>query len=100
MMPESTIAKLRIWAYMEGGSLLALIFICMPLKYYWNIPEGVKYVGALHGGLFIFYSIWLLVGTLEYKWGWTKAFLAFISGFIPGGTFLADRKLFSKYSGA
>ena len=97
MMPDSTIAKLRIWAYLEGGSLLALVFVCMPLKYVWDIPEGVKYVGAFHGAVFLFYSIWLLVGTLEYKWGWDKALMAFASAFIPAGTFYIDRKVFRNY---
>ena len=97
MMPESTIGKLRVWAYLEGLSLIGLVFVCMPLKYYWNMPEAVSYVGALHGGLFIFYCMWLLVATLEFKWGIQTAALAFLAAILPGGTFVADRKIFMKY---
>ena len=98
MMPESSLGKLRVWAYLEGGSLLLLLFICMPLKYVWGMPEPTRYIGALHGGLFIFYTIWLLVVSLELKWALRVAFLSFLAAFIPFGTFLADRHIFKKHS--
>lgn len=97
MMPESSIGKLRVWAYLEGGSLLVLLIICMPLKYGFGIPEPTRYVGAAHGGLFIFYCIWLLVTTLELKWSIRVFLISFLAAFVPFGTFLADRHLFKKY---
>lgn len=97
MMPESSLAKLRVWGLLEGISLIALVFVCMPLKYYWDMPEAVTYVGAAHGGLFIFYCIWLLVVTLELKWGMKTAAMAFVAAIIPGGTFWADKHIFKKY---
>jgi len=97
MMPETTIGKLRVWALLEGLSLLLLLFVAMPLKYIWHWPEGVQYIGAAHGGLFIFYCIWLLVATLEVKWGLKVAALVFIAAFLPFGTLVADRKIFKYY---
>jgi integral membrane protein len=97
MMPESSIGKLRVWAYLEGGSLLALLIICMPLKYGLDIPEPTRYVGAAHGGLFIFYCIWLLVTPLELKWSIRVFLISFFAAFVPFGTFLADRYIFKKH---
>ena len=97
MMPESSIGKLRVWAYLEGGSLLALLIICMPLKYGFDIPEPTQYVGAAHGGLFIFYCIWLLVVTLEQKWTIRVFLICFLAAFVPIGTFLADRYFFKRH---
>jgi integral membrane protein len=96
-MPETSIGKLRVWAYLEGGSLLALLFICMPLKYGFGIPEPTRYVGAAHGGLFVFYCIWLLVVALEFKWSFRIMALSFLAAFVPFGTFLADRHIFKKH---
>ena len=97
IMPESSIGKLRIWGLLEGVSLIALFFVCMPLKYYWDNPEPTQYVGAVHGGLFIFYCVWLLVVTLELKWGMRNSVLAFVAALVPFGTFVADRKIFKPH---
>ena len=97
MMPESSIGKLRVWGFLEGISLILLVLVAMPLKYFWGMPEAVRYVGAAHGGLFIFYTIWLLVTSFELKWSLQTTIKAFISAFIPGGTFWADKAIFKRY---
>ena len=99
-MPDSIIGKLRIWGLLEGISFLALLFVAMPLKYIWEIPMAVKYVGAAHGGLFIFYCMWVLVATLEFKWSFSTIAKALIASVIPAGTFWADRNIFRKYEKA
>jgi integral membrane protein len=40
-------------ALIEGASLIALIGIAMPLKYFAGIPEAVRIVGMAHGLLFL-----------------------------------------------
>ncbi|MEQ9230317.1 MAG: DUF3817 domain-containing protein [Cyclobacteriaceae bacterium] len=97
MMPDSSIGKLRVWGFLEGGSLIALVLVAMPLKYFWGIPEAVKYVGAAHGAFFVFYCIWLLVTSLELKWPIGTIAQAFVAAMIPGGTFWADKAIFKKY---
>lgn len=37
----------------EGVSLLALLFVGMPLKYGFSIPAAVRVLGSLHGVLFL-----------------------------------------------
>jgi integral membrane protein len=94
MVPKSTIGKLRVWALLEGLSLILLIMVAVPLKYGMNIPEPTRYIGAAHGGLFIFYSIWLAVAAFEYRWPLKWLILCFIAAFVPFGTLWADKAYF------
>ena len=85
--------RLRKTGIAEGISFLILLFIAMPLKYYFNQPMIVKIAGWLHGILFIaFISL-----ALDYKNQQNKNMkwfaLAFAASIIPAGTFLFDKKL-------
>ena len=55
------IKSLRIVGFLEGISFLLLLFIAMPLKYIWDNPILVKYVGMGHGVLFIVFLAILFV---------------------------------------
>lgn len=77
----------------EGISLLVLLGIAMPLKYFAHIPEAVKFTGWIHGILFIAYG-WLAYIVREEKgWPFKMLVLAFLAAFFPFGTFLFDKKL-------
>ena len=52
---------LRLLAYIEGISFIALLGVAMPLKYYYDKPEAVKIIGMAHGILFMLYTINLLI---------------------------------------
>lgn len=91
---KSSLSVLRLVALLEGLSLIALLLIAMPLKYYWDKPEAVKIVGMAHGVLFILYVINLLLVHLKLKWAMGKTFGAFVAAWIPFGTFYADKKWF------
>ena len=43
----------RHTALVEAISYLILLLIAMPLKYIFDIPEAVKYMGWVHGWLFV-----------------------------------------------
>ncbi|MDQ3049139.1 MAG: DUF3817 domain-containing protein [Bacteroidota bacterium] len=79
--------------FIEGISYLILLFIAMPLKYFANMPLAVKYVGMIHGVLFVAFCVVLLIATLEYKWSIKKAGLAFLLSLVPFGTFYLDKLL-------
>jgi integral membrane protein len=49
----SSLRRLRAVALLEGVSYLLLLFVAMPLKYFWEMPLAVRIVGSLHGMLFI-----------------------------------------------
>lgn len=93
---KSSLSVLRLVALLEGLSLIALVFIAMPLKYYWDKPSAVKIVGMGHGVLFILYVINLLLVHMKLKWEMGKTLGAFAAAWIPFGTFYADKKWFRK----
>ncbi len=84
---------LRKTGIAEGVSFLVLLLIAMPLKYIWDQPLAVKYVGWAHGVLFMAY-----VGLAYYvketlNWPWKKFILAFVAAWLPLGTFVYDKRL-------
>ena len=87
---------LRFFAFLEGVSLLLLVFLAMPLKYLYGHPSIVSYTGMIHGILFIGYSINLSLVYFTYKWEFWKMLMAFGLAFIPFGTLYADKYFFGK----
>tara|TARA_B100000767_G_C19384220_1_gene377204 strand:- start:197 stop:481 length:285 start_codon:yes stop_codon:yes gene_type:complete len=85
---------LRFFAFLEGVSLLILLCVAMPLKYYFNDPSMVKTVGMTHGLLFLLYSSMLPLVHLQFSWKLRITLTAFALSFIPFGAFYADRKFF------
>lgn len=86
----------RMAAIAEGISFLILVLIAMPLKYYANLPEVVRYFGWAHGLLFIVY----LGIAFELGAQLNKGFLwlvgAFVASILPFGTFVFDRQFHKK----
>tara|TARA_B100000900_G_C20563838_1_gene710123 strand:+ start:1372 stop:1662 length:291 start_codon:yes stop_codon:yes gene_type:complete len=80
-------------AFAEGLSYLALLFLAMPLKYIWDIPQAVRVVGLIHGVLFILY-IWILIRVwINRKWKFSRATIAVIASLVPFGTMMFDSTL-------
>jgi len=77
----------------EGYSYLVLLFIAMPLKYIFNIPEFVRSVGSVHGALFVLFIILLAILFFKYNLSFKKAFFAFLLSLLPFGTFFLKRLL-------
>lgn len=80
----------RFFGFLEGGSLLLLMGIAMPLKYMAGKPEVVTVVGSIHGFLFTIYIVTLVLMTIKVKWDWKWPLAGFIVAFIPFGTFIYD----------
>lgn len=89
---QTATSRFKWVALAEGWSYLILLFIAMPLKYIFDFPLAVKYVGWSHGVLFMAYLITLLNVWISNKWSFFKVVLAFIVSLIPFGTFWFDRK--------
>ncbi len=92
-LTASNIGRLRIIGFGEAISWILLLGIAMPLKYIWHNPLAVKYVGWIHGLLFIAYITIAIVVKEEKKWTYKKLFTAFIAAFLPFGTFVFDATL-------
>jgi integral membrane protein len=56
----TSLRSLSILALVEGASLVTLIGIAMPLKYFAGQPMAVSVVGMAHGLLFLWASATLL----------------------------------------
>ncbi len=98
-MLNSPIAKFRLMGLLEGISLLVLLFIAMPLKYFAGFPEVVTLVGSIHGMLFVMYLIMIAYVTFKIRWSFVWITSAFAVAFIPFGNLVLDAKLRkSRYS--
>lgn len=93
---DRSIQIFRWVSTLEAISFLVLLFIAMPLKYIWEMPEYVRVVGMAHGLLFILY----LIGGY---WMYEKLnrsvktlFIVFLSSILPFGPFVVERKYLPK----
>ncbi|WP_163971442.1 DUF3817 domain-containing protein [Oceanobacillus halotolerans] len=85
--------QFRFMGILDGTSLVVLLFIAMPLKYIWNLPEVVSVVGALHGGIFTIYCVAIIYATIFVKWPFRFTIGGFLVAFIPFGNFVLDSRL-------
>lgn len=79
-------------AIVEGISALLLFFFAVPMKYIFQMPVFVKYIGMGHGVLF---TIYIVVATLlKFKLDWPiKKYLEIsIASIPPFGTFYIEKK--------
>lgn len=87
------IKTLRWVGFLEGISFLLLLFIAMPMKYMFDNPILVKYVGMGHGVLFIAFLVVLFVVCEKQKWSLKIFILGLIASILPFGPFIFDAKL-------
>ncbi|MGB0869144.1 MAG: DUF3817 domain-containing protein [Flavobacteriales bacterium] len=85
---------LKLVGLIEGISFLVILFVTMPMKYIFSMPELNKPVGMAHGVLFIAYVILVIMVGIERKWKTSAIFWSLLASIIPLGTFYADKKFF------
>jgi integral membrane protein len=94
---KTNIGRLRIIGFLEGLSLLVLIFIAVPLKYYAGNPAIVKALGPVHGALFLLFIFNALSVGVEQKWPFkTITWKVLLACIVPFGTFYIDHKILRK----
>lgn len=94
---NSNIGRLRLLAILEGTSLLLLVFVAVPVKHLYSEPVLVRWVGPVHGMLFLLFIINTLSVGVEQKWNFkTLTWKILLACFIPFGTFYIDRKILKK----
>jgi integral membrane protein len=94
---KTNIGRLRIIGYLEGISLLVLIFIAVPMKYYFGNPSLSKIIGPIHGAIFLLFLFNALSVGVEQNWKFkTTTWKIIVACFIPFGTFYIDAKILSK----
>lgn len=89
---KTALGRFRIIAFAEGVSYLILLFIAMPLKYYWGQPTAVRTFGSIHGLLFVLYVLLAFICKAEYRWSHLKTLILLVISLIPFGNFYADKR--------
>jgi integral membrane protein len=92
-MLHSAIGRLRLIGYAEGISLIVLLCIAMPLKYFAGKPEAVRVIGWIHGFLFVLFVLAAFVVYIKKKWPIKRFIVACLAAFLPLGTFVFDAQL-------
>jgi integral membrane protein len=73
--------------FWEGISYLLLLFVAMPLKYIMHYPEAVRWIGTLHGFLFVGFMVILVYCLLTKALSLKAVIRAFLLSLSPVGTF-------------
>ena len=98
---KTKLGRLRIIAFLEGVSLLLLVFIAVPMKYFFHNPAGSEIVGPIHGALFLLFVFNTLSVGVEQQWKFrTITWKVLLACIVPFGTFYIDRKILSKLEAA
>lgn len=91
---KTNIGRLRIIGFLEGVSLLLLLFIAMPMKYYFHQPQVTRIMGMIHGCLFLLFVFNTLSVGVEHRWKFgATTWKVLLACVIPFGTFYIDRKI-------
>ena len=91
---KTRIGRLRLIGFLEGLSLLVLVFVAVPMKYMFNNPGLSKSLGPVHGAFFILFIINTLSVGIEQNWKFkTTTWKILVASFIPFGTFYIDQKI-------
>lgn len=90
---KTKIGRLRIIGFLEGLSLLALIFIAVPVKYLLGNPAFTQMLGPIHGAIFLLFLLNAFSVAIEQKWQLKTTGKVFAACFIPFGTFYIDHTI-------
>lgn len=91
---RSSLGRFRLLGFLEGGSLLLLVFVAMPFKYLLDDASWVKTIGPVHGILFMLYIIETLRQGGQRNWKFWSISAPLLAGsFLPFGTFIADYRI-------
>lgn len=92
-MLKSSVGRLRLLGLLEGISLLVLIGVAVPLKYFHGDPTLVRAIGPVHGLLFLLFVLNTLQVSVQYHWRFATTCKVLLACVVPFGTFYVDRKI-------
>ena len=91
---NTRIGRFKLLGYLEGLSLLLLLFIAVPLKYWAHNPAMVRTLGPIHGAFFLWYIFQTLTIGIEQQWKFQKTtWKVLIACIIPFGTFYIGHQI-------
>ena len=92
MSVSGSLTRYRIIANVVGVALVVLVFVAMPLKYFFGNPVLVEIVGPLHGFLYMVYLLLTLMLCIQMRWSLVRTVPLLLAGTIPFMSFIAERK--------
>ena len=93
----SELKKFLFMNKIEGLSYIVLLFIAMPLKYYFGYPAATKVMGSIHGVLFILFLYRLYKAAHRANFSQKETLNYFILSLIPFGSFYTEKLVQSNY---
>ncbi len=91
MSIATALRNYRITAWVTGIGLIVLVFVAMPLKYFFDTPGPVAIVGVTHGFLYMLYIVATLLLAERVRAKPLEALVVLLAGTIPIASFLAER---------
>ncbi len=86
--------RLRVLGWIEGLTLIILVFIAVPLKYAYDQPDLARIMGPAHGAAFLLFLFNALSLSIRQAWSFRqKTWKVIAACFVPFGTFYIDRKI-------
>ena len=93
MTIEKLLPAYRVAAWVTGIGLVILVFVAMPLKYFFGQPLLVAVVGMAHGFLYMAYIVITLLLAERCRWRPVDALVILVAGTIPLASFFAERRV-------
>jgi integral membrane protein len=90
---ENYLRAYRVAAWVTGIGLVILVFVAMPLKYFFGHPLLVSIVGMAHGFLYMAYIVVTLLLAERCRWRPIDALVILACGTIPLASFFAERRV-------
>lgn len=87
------VTLVRLTGVVDGISLLILLGIAMPLKYWADLPYAVTLVGTIHGWIVMVYLAAILYAQIRIQWNFLWTLASILAAFIPFGNFVLERML-------
>lgn len=87
------VKAVRWTAYVEA-TLFILLLIAVVIQATGHGSLAATIVGSMHGTVFTFYIVLVLVARFKVKWKWTTTAAILLIACVPGGGYVVDRYAF------
>lgn len=84
--------RFRFMAWLTGTMFLILVFVAMPLHYFWDRPLLSAIIGPIHGFLYMGYVVVAFDLTRRVHWPLPRTIFYLLAGTIPFASFVAEKR--------
>jgi integral membrane protein len=88
------IVKVVRWTAYVEATLFILLLIAVVIQATGNGSLAAAIVGSMHGTVFTFYIIVVLIARFRVKWRWRTTAAILLIACVPGGGYVVDRYAF------